>query len=1068
MKTIKIIFFCILFIFSSCKKESNPVETGDGGNGSKIQTGESVELITKSIGTTGGIIKVEKPGDILDGIEITIPPNSYTEYKTFKVTYAEVKSHKMGEYFNPISPFIKISYEGGYADDIITIKIPVKIPEGYFAMGFFFDENTGTLEGLPLLDVDSSSITVCTRHFSTSTLSRNTSKSLFKGIGLTSFSNMIVSSIKESKLMEQPVISTGYKLKEDDWEFPNYGSYIAPGGHCAGQSITSMWYYYEKNLRGAPNLYSQYDEIEKLWTDNPRGYRFASTIQEDLDWDGILKKVFNKIKEIHLFDFLSWHAFAYSMLFGEPQYVALRSIKGGHAIVAYQTLLISPIEGLLYVADPNFPGQLRTIKYENGQFQPYSTKRNAAEIDSTSFTEIGYCAKTSIVDWNKINSRWEEFENGTIGNDRFPNYQLWMVNGGWQELKDGLYTDVDTLKICSRSTQCLAFLAGTDCLQLFRVYNTKGDYIAVGNSHSKGIAEIRLNLGLNRFGIHIMGARDTTADNYVDFKWINIIKDTLTIHPKILIGQPNKEYTFTANSFGTAPIPYKMIWNFGDGSPEVSVNNDSICKHIFSSLTKIFPFEIDVKLYNQLNQQVAEAFALADISSTPVTIISSTSDGEPISKSGVIGKKYTFIAIHNGQAPKNGKAKFVWDFGDSSPVITVMNDSLVNHTFTKAGTFTINVQIFDDTKLILKGSANAEIKSTTLLKIESASTDGAPILTPGIKNKEYSFIARTYGTAPTPYKMIWNFGDNTTDVIVNNDSAVSHTYTFENSFTIDLKLFDKDNIKLAETTSVAIINSNKVDVYNCNPIRDRFINDTVIINGIGFGDIQGTSYVTFNPSLQAQIISWSNEKIIVTIPEGATSGPVTVYVGNSSDYVFFEVRKEKLIDIIKNYKKFKFSLMTYIIFTDSTLTQSHINRSFYFESLSDTIAPDIIWSGNNFTYERNTNELSEKAAATFSDDGRILTSFKCEYDYSITLPPPTSTSYKLYKEEFGFTLNNIPYYIVWKSSVEYAMKVSEGLVNNIDEVYWNRYYINKDGELEVKIYSLLWDSNEQRMWLKIY
>ncbi len=75
----------------------------------------------------------------------------------------------------------------------------------------------------------------------------------------------------------------------DDWEFPNYGSYIAFGGHCAGQSVTAMWYYYEKKSKGAPNLHSNFDHYGSAapatWADNPRGFKFASQIQADMKWD---------------------------------------------------------------------------------------------------------------------------------------------------------------------------------------------------------------------------------------------------------------------------------------------------------------------------------------------------------------------------------------------------------------------------------------------------------------------------------------------------------------------------------------------------------------------------------------------------------------------------------------------------------------------------------------------------------------------------------------------------------------------------------------------------------------
>ena len=51
---------------------------------------------------------------------------------------------------------------------------------------------------------------------------------------------------------------------------------------------------------------------------------------------------------------------------------------------------------------------------------------------------------------------------------------------------------------------------------------------------------------------------------------------------------------------------------------------------------------------------------------------------------------------------------------------------------------------------------------------------------------------------------------------------------------------------------------------------------SVTINGSNFGATQGTSAVYFNGTQAASISSWSSTQIVATVPNGATSGPVTV------------------------------------------------------------------------------------------------------------------------------------------------------------------------------------------------
>jgi hypothetical protein len=51
----------------------------------------------------------------------------------------------------------------------------------------------------------------------------------------------------------------------------------------------------------------------------------------------------------------------------------------------------------------------------------------------------------------------------------------------------------------------------------------------------------------------------------------------------------------------------------------------------------------------------------------------------------------------------------------------------------------------------------------------------------------------------------------------------------------------------------------------------------VTITGTGFGAAQGNSFVTFN-GRQAPVVSWSATFIVVLVPNGATLGPVFVFV----------------------------------------------------------------------------------------------------------------------------------------------------------------------------------------------
>ena len=234
-----------------------PVRTGD------ITTGPKVDLASQSVDSSGGTIAVSRPGDPLDGFVINVPPQSYPDSRTFKVSSAPITKQTFGDDINPVSPMISVDNGGGYSDEIMYVRVPVKVPDDYFAMGFLYDEKSKQLEGMPLVGMDAESVTVATMHFS----------------------NFFISMIEKALLSND--IDSGFRPGIDDWQFTNRGSYIAPGGHCEGQSLSAMWYYCTQPDGNGACLYGRYDNngnqpaTPSLWQDDSLGYRFCSVIQKE-------------------------------------------------------------------------------------------------------------------------------------------------------------------------------------------------------------------------------------------------------------------------------------------------------------------------------------------------------------------------------------------------------------------------------------------------------------------------------------------------------------------------------------------------------------------------------------------------------------------------------------------------------------------------------------------------------------------------------------------------------------------------------------------------------------------
>lgn len=579
----------LILLFSSCKKDDNPVG-GDDTNppaGINITTGSTVSVTSTTIGSNGGSVKVAIPGSPVNGLEITVPQNAFTESRVFSISYATVQSHNLGSNFHPVSPLITIKNEGGYSSVPMRLKIPMKKASDEFATAFMYNEVTGKLEAVPILSENDSSVTVSISHFEASSLSL--SKKLYRGQrDQSAQGNLIVSSIKESILNSQTIINTGFSPGVDDWEFINYGSYIEPGGHCAGQSMTAMWYFYEKKLKGEAPLFHKMDTYcnsfspAKLWQDNPYGFRFASTIQADFNWTGWTTKV-----DIESYvPSLVWKTFIAAMLVtGEPQFVILKKSNSdiGHAMIVYK---INVSENKLYIADPNFPNNktvngtssVRTINYVNGSFEPYPSSLNAAS-SQIMFDQIAFFGKTANIDWSKITSRWSEVQNKTIGNDRFPQYELYHKGAGQVNLTNEMTIEEDTLKVQCRSTAADYYINNTNSLQKINIFDVNGNLLVETPTLgvNAGTAFYVLKPGKNVLGFYIMCPKSSggVVDwRFVDFKWITINKLCITsISPAS--GVAGTTVTISGGGFKSSQGSGYVQFN-GVGTTTVNSWNDSL------------------------------------------------------------------------------------------------------------------------------------------------------------------------------------------------------------------------------------------------------------------------------------------------------------------------------------------------------------------------------------------------------------------------------------------------------------------------------------------------------------
>jgi hypothetical protein len=380
------------------------------------------------------------------------------------------------------------------------------------------------------------------------------------------FSDFIVTGIPQSILENYLIegIRSDFYPGVDDFSFINRGSYIAPGGHCAGQSIGAMWYYSAKPEGNQP-LWGSYDNnfsdrlTPDFWEDDSYAYRFCSVLQKDLKWDSSERKFWLEAQGHQVWKLVNnqWelvdvpaigpegtrNMFALALLLtGEPQYVAIYSDSGGgHAMIVYAVT-----RDALHIADPNYPGDInRTIYYNNGEFDPYPSGDNWDEINAgkgENYETILYMAKSTLMSSENIVRRWQEVKDGTIGNDLFPGYEIKYFNedtGEYQLLGENQVVTEKKIKlnISDQSGKTWGWLIYRDQSELSKDSDNKYDLVP----------------GDNLLGLFIL-AKVGDKWKYVDFQYINVIREDpqFTLNVSNVTVKMNQDYEFVAYFNGVA------------------------------------------------------------------------------------------------------------------------------------------------------------------------------------------------------------------------------------------------------------------------------------------------------------------------------------------------------------------------------------------------------------------------------------------------------------------------------------------------------------------------------------
>jgi hypothetical protein len=333
-------------------------------------------------------------------------------------------------------------------------------------------------------------------------------------------------------------VETGFAPGQDNWQFPNEGSYLTAGGECAGMSVTSLWYYDEISSQNkGPSLYNLYTgRAPEIWQDDTPAYKLPVVVQND--YASFPSDISNSGKIIAS-DNITFNAFAVSMYYtNQPQLTSVSGIEKktnnrvNHSMVAWKIT-----ENELYLVDPNEPEVSPVITINNGAF-------GVLDDPSVTWDIFYYRAKSSYVPWDKVAERWQEFYNGTIGNKLFPDYTLTVIdrNGKSYDLKDTLTVDTNliSLQVTGKASLKMALYRDDAWIEMLDTGQPQILQKWTG---------INLQQGDNLIGIWVMGNAGTTTKP--DWEWVDIIYGTTTTTTTSTTVQPTGETDVTINTINS-------------------------------------------------------------------------------------------------------------------------------------------------------------------------------------------------------------------------------------------------------------------------------------------------------------------------------------------------------------------------------------------------------------------------------------------------------------------------------------------------------------------------------------
>lgn len=233
--------------------------------------------------------------------------------------------------------------------------------------------------------------------------------------------------------------------------------------------------------------------------------------------------------------------------------------------------------------------------------------------------------------------------------------------------------------------------------------------------------------------------------------------------------------TFSNTSPAASNTTY--TYDFGDGTPLVITNDRNSVTHTFNTINLIRTFTVKMTAKSPCGEHTSEH----TISVSPNTVIAELVVNGP-DKRGCA--PFTVPFFNNS----TGADSFSYDFGDGSTATTISSPERVEHTFTRAGTYTITLMATNGCS-VSSTSETITVLPQPQVSFTAARNEDCTCLEVGFTNTTIDGVS-----------YLWDFGDGVTSI----EKNPVHIYQRTGNYKVKLTATNQNGCKDTKTNDLNV------------------------------------------------------------------------------------------------------------------------------------------------------------------------------------------------------------------------------------------------------------------------